>query len=1119
MANDNGYAGINMARDDGSYNNEVYENTACGNENTDIRTCGSQCYGNHGDDNTCNSCYNYNDTGTTCCTHKCGVCVGATQDFECGDTVTESCTLNGDMSCPAGSYGLVMGADDIVVDGAGYTLNGTVAGTDCNPWDTGESYPAPHCGIVNFANKNDVVIKDLQIKNFCTGIALGRVPGAGNIDNNTITGCKIHNCGKSTTSTHGIHIVGANNCTITNNEIHNINGSGAAGGCSGGGNGVFLYGVNSDRGNHNTIDGNELHDNIKSGFFMKMKPQHNIISNNIATRNSQGGIVLRCMMSNYNIIEGNTASENSWHGIYIGGKNNTLRSNIVTSNNEHGIDMGRDDGSYNNEVYANTACGNIVADIATCGSQCYGNHGDCNTCNTTSNYDDDGTTGCTYNCPGETDLTITAKYEQWVGEAYNVIYTIKNLGHSTAPESTTGIYIDGNLAKTDAVGLIGPDISYIKTVGPFTMSGSDDTIWVCADKDDTVNETNETNNYLENIFTGVVLPDLVITEKSEAWISLEDKTYNITYTVKNIGNAGADASTTAIIIDGTEAATDPVPALAPDAIHAAELGPFTMSDESDTIRVCADNESVVTESNENNNCKENTFELPGEPDLVITEKIELWVVDNTYNVTYTVKNIGNADANASTTFIIRDEVEVATDSVGTLVEGDGYTNTLGPFTMTGDNDTIRVCADKNNDVEESNEDNNCMENVFEYSAIGCLADDGSGTLFRCGDTVNKSCTFNGDMSCPSTDGLKIGANSITIDGNNSVLDGAGCTLDAIRLGIYNQGYDDVTIEHLEIKGFCQGLYLNNVDRNTIEHCDIHHNGNASTTAGLFGITMKYVYNSTIRNNTVHHQIAKIDPNPGCEDSGNGMFLYKGCYNNITYNKVYNNTKGGIFIKMQPMHNNISHNDLWDNGQGGIILRCMMSNYNYIEHNNASNNYGSGMFIGARENTIRYNTVCDNRDDGPYYQDSVGGHGYGIHLGRSDGSFDNYLHDNEICRNDYVDVYVVTGVTGNHGVNNTCDTTDNYDDNGSTGCTYPCGGGGVCGDVDGLPGVTTNDGRQIFMYLLHGADEYPLADTWAADCDGLCDGITTNDGRHIFMHLLHDDPEHPENDQYPLNCSC
>ena len=74
-----------------------------------------------------------------------------------------------------------------------------------------------------------------------------------------------------------------------------------------------------------------------------------------------------------------------------------------------------------------------------------------------------------------------------------------------------------------------------------------------------------------------------------------------------------------------------------------------------------------------------------------------------------------------------------------------------------------------------------------------------------------------------------------------------------------------------------------------------------------------------------------------------------------------------------------------------------------------------------------------------------------------------------------------------------------------------GQAGTCGDVDGLPGVTTNDGRQIFMYLLYGSDQYPLADYWAADCDGLSDGITTNDGRQIFMNLLYG------SGQYPLEC--
>lgn len=83
-------------------------------------------------------------------------------------------------------------------------------------------------------------------------------------------------------------------------------------------------------------------------------------------------------------------------------------------------------------------------------------------------------------------------------------------------------------------------------------------------------------------------------------------------------------------------------------------------------------------------------------------------------------------------------------------------------------------------------------------------------------------------------------------------------------------------------------------------------------------------------------------------------------------------------------------------------------------------------------------MYNNRDGGPYYDDSVGGHGYGINIGRSDGSLNNTLISNTVCGNDYLDIKVVTGVTGNTGDCNTCNTTANYNDTGTTGCTYSCG---------------------------------------------------------------------------------
>ncbi|HJH27480.1 MAG TPA: hypothetical protein C5S37_12145 [Methanophagales archaeon] len=319
----------------------------------------------------------------------------------------------------------------------------------------------------------------------------------------------------------------------------------------------------------------------------------------------------------------------------------------------------------------------------------------------------------------EPDLVVEEKSEEWINLAaktYNVTYTVKNNGTAGAGASTTSIKIDGTEQATDSVPGLAAGASYTSTVGPFTMSGESDTILVCADKDNAVEESNETNNCLENEFTYQGRLDLVAEEKSEVRVSLAEKTYNVTYTVKNNGTAEAGASTTSIKIDGTEEATDSVPGLAAGASYTNTVGPFTMSGESDTIRVCADKDNAVEESNETNNCLENEFEYLGMPDLVVEEKSEEWVslADKTYNVTYTVKNIGGAKANASITCIYIDGINGKNDNVGELLAGASYTNTVGPFTMSGDNDTINVCADCEGNVTEIDENNNCTENIFKY---------------------------------------------------------------------------------------------------------------------------------------------------------------------------------------------------------------------------------------------------------------------------------------------------------------------------------------------------------------------------------------------------------------------
>jgi archaellum component FlaG (FlaF/FlaG flagellin family) len=357
------------------------------------------------------------------------------------------------------------------------------------------------------------------------------------------------------------------------------------------------------------------------------------------------------MKSETHDIHDNEIWDNYGSGIFVGGPNNVVRDNIVKNNKNGseyggfgtgeyggpgsgspgkyglGICMGRSDGSFNNEVLSNVVCGNEGVDIEVCPA-CEGNSGEENTCDTTFNYDDEGTTGCTYRCSAQDD--------------------------------------DGD------------------------------------DEDD----------------EEVSKPDLTIEEKSEEWVDLVNKTYNITYTIKNIGDASAPETATSIIIDETEVATDSVPELAEGENYTKTLGPFTMSEEKDTIKLCADMENDVEEGDETNNCLENVFDYLKMPDLTVVEKSEEWVdlVNKTYNIIYSIKNIGNSEAEASSTSIVIDGSLVKTDSVGTLALGENYTKTLGPFTMTGDSDTIKVCADKDGVVTETDEGNNCRENVFNFNA-------------------------------------------------------------------------------------------------------------------------------------------------------------------------------------------------------------------------------------------------------------------------------------------------------------------------------------------------------------------------------------------------------------------
>jgi hypothetical protein len=316
----------------------------------------------------------------------------------------------------------------------------------------------------------------------------------------------------------------------------------------------------------------------------------------------------------------------------------------------------------------------------------------------------------------EPDLNITDKFETLLPDGtFTVNYTVKNIGAGDAGASNTTIYIGGVNVLEDTVPALAAGASYTNTVGPFECPcGLTLNITVCADNNDVVDESDESNNCLMNEFAcpPCLEPDLTVTEKNETL--LEDGTFTVNYTVKNIGGGDAGASSTTIYIDGVPTKEDSVPALAAGASHTNTVGPFDCPcNQTLNITVCADNNDVVDESDESNNCLTNEFACPPclEPDLNITDKFETLLPDGAFTVNYTVKNIGGGDAGASSTTIYIDGVSKKEDSVTPLAAGASYTSTVGPFDCPCNQTlNITVCADNNDVVGESDETNNCLTN-------------------------------------------------------------------------------------------------------------------------------------------------------------------------------------------------------------------------------------------------------------------------------------------------------------------------------------------------------------------------------------------------------------------------
>ncbi|MEA2051601.1 MAG: CARDB domain-containing protein, partial [Euryarchaeota archaeon] len=224
-------------------------------------------------------------------------------------------------------------------------------------------------------------------------------------------------------------------------------------------------------------------------------------------------------------------------------------------------------------------------------------------------------------------------------------------------------------------------------------------------------------------------PDLVINKT----VSISNSTFTVNYTLTNIGIVRANESTTCKYLDSVLMESQSCPALDPSESHNGTFDPEPCPCGSIfNVSVCADNNNAVNESDETNNCEVSIVECPPcKPDLVVEKTVTL--EDGNFTVNYTVTNIGIDTAEESTTCKYLDGERKESQACPPLGPGESYDGTFLPESCPcGATLNVTVCADNDNDVDESDETNNCEVNIIECPStkVDLRVEGMAGTIFN-----------------------------------------------------------------------------------------------------------------------------------------------------------------------------------------------------------------------------------------------------------------------------------------------------------------------------------------------------------------------------------------------------
>jgi parallel beta-helix repeat protein len=244
--------------------------------------------------------------------------------------------LTGDIT--SGGNGIVVERDNIVLNGAGYTIQGTGSGIG-----------------ISLAGRTSATVQDTTIKAFDNGIMLSSSSSnsiaGNNITHNKLDGILLSSSSSNSiagnnitsSSSYGVYLYSSSNNSIAGNNItrssfdgiylySSSNNSIVGDTITKNGNGVYLRSSSSN----NSITGNTITNN--GGGILLENSSINAIAENSITTNMDDGVNL--VSSSNNSIAGNNITANNFDGLYLySSSNNSIAENNITVNNWDGIDL------------------------------------------------------------------------------------------------------------------------------------------------------------------------------------------------------------------------------------------------------------------------------------------------------------------------------------------------------------------------------------------------------------------------------------------------------------------------------------------------------------------------------------------------------------------------------------------------------------------------------------------------------------------------------------------------------------------------------------------------------------------------------------------------------------